>query len=127
MDSRMSLQIANEHIADLQRAAAASRRVAEVVHEPEPAPVIALRLAGPDEADELADLAALDSKRPLRGGALVALVDGKLVAAVSLDDGCLIADPLVPTAEVRMLLRTRAAQLALRKPRPRRRFRLRFA
>lgn len=127
MDSRMNLQIANEHIADLHRAAAASRHLPVVANEPKPTPVIALRLAGPDEADELIALAALDSKRPLRGASLVAVVDGKLVAALSLNDGRVIADPLVPTAEARTLLSTRAAQLALRKPRARRRLRLRFA
>jgi hypothetical protein len=130
MNSQLNLQIAQEHIADLHRSAAATRRNAEVVVE-EPnqeAAVIALRLAGADESDELVELAALDSQRPLNGDALVAVVDGSLIAAISLRDGRVIADPLVPTAEVAALLRTRAAQLA-RKPRrhPRRRFRLRFA
>jgi hypothetical protein len=130
MNSQLNLQIAQEHIADLHRSAAATRRNAEVVVE-EPkqeAAVIALRLAGADESDELVELAALDSQRPLNGDALVAVVDGSLIAAISLRDGRVIADPLVPTAEAAALLRTRAAQLA-RKPRrhPRRRFRLRFA
>jgi hypothetical protein len=130
MNSQLNLQIANEHIADLHRSAAATRRGTEVVvDEPkQQTAVIALRLAGPDEADELAKLAALDSQRPLRGHALVALVDGKLVAAISLLDGRVIADPLAATAEARALLETRATQLALRPHRrPRRRFRLRFA
>jgi|SRR5436190_23063329 len=129
MNSELNLQIANEHIADLRRSAAAARRDAEiVVVERKETPVIALRLAGPDESDELAELAALDSQRPLRGHALVAVVDGKLVAAISLFDGRVIADPLAATDEARALLETRARQLALRPRRPRRRrFRLRFA
>jgi hypothetical protein len=127
MDSRMNLQIAEQRIADLHRAAAASRTVAEVVEAPkeEQTPVIALRLAGPDELDELALLAALDSQRPLSGDSLVALVDGNLIAAMSLRDGRVIADPLAPTDEARALLQTRVAQLR-RKPRARRRRRLRL-
>lgn len=129
MNSQLNLQIANEHIADLHRSAAATRRGAEIiVEERKETPVIALRLAGQDESDELAELAALDCQRPLRGHALVAVVDGKVVAAISLFDGRVIADPLSATNEPRALLETRARQLALRPRRPRwRRFRLRFA
>ncbi len=126
MDSRMSLQIAQEHIADLQRSAAAHRET-HIAEEPKSAGVIALRRAGEDEAAELANLAALDSARPLAGDALVALVDGRLVAAISLADGRVIADPLAPTTEARALLHTRAAQLAQTPQRPWRRFRPRFA
>lgn len=126
MDSRMSLQIAQEHIADLQRSAAAQRD-AHIVEEPKQAGVIALRHAGDDEAGDLERLARLDSARPLVGEALVALVDGRLVAAISLADGRVIADPLAPTTEARALLHTRAAQLAKTPRRPWRRFRPRFA
>src|SRR3982750_4686359 len=100
MDSRMSLQIAQEHIADLHRSAAAQRH-AEVAEKPQPAGVIALRRAGDDELEELARLAQLDSARPLNGESLVALVDGRLIAAISLADGRMIADPLAPTTEAR--------------------------
>jgi hypothetical protein len=126
MDSRMSLQIAQLHIDDLHRSAA-SQRPATVIEEPKPAGVIAIRLAGPDEAAELVRLAQLDSARPLRGESLVALVDGRLVAAISLADGRVIADPLASTTEARALLHTRAAQLAQTPRRPWRRFRPRFA
>jgi hypothetical protein len=129
MDSRMSLQIAQEHIADLHRSAAAQReaQVVAVEERKQAASVIALRRAGYDEAADLARLAALDSARPLEGEALVALVDGRLVAAISLADGRMIADPLAPTSEARALLHTRAAQLAQTPQRPWRRFRPRFA
>jgi hypothetical protein len=129
MNSQLNFQIANEHIADLHRSAAATRPSAEAAEEPnQRTPVIALRLAGPDESEQLTELAALDSQRPLRGHALVAVLDGKLVAAISLFDGRVIADPLAATSEARALLETRARQLALRprRPRRRRRFRLRF-
>jgi hypothetical protein len=127
MDSRMSLQIAQEHIADLRRSAEAHRQV-QVPEQPKPAGnVIALRRAGDDEVGDVARLAALDSARPLKGDVLVALVDGRLVAAISLADGRVIADPLAPTTEARALLHQRASQLAQTPQRPWRRFRPRFA
>jgi hypothetical protein len=127
MDSRLSLQIAQEHIADLHRSAAAQHE-AQVVEQPKPAGnVIALRRAGDDEVGDLARLAGLDSARPLDGDVLVALVDGRLVAAISLADGRVIADPLAPTTEARALLHQRASQLAQTPQRPWRRFRPRFA
>jgi hypothetical protein len=126
MDSRMTFQIAEEHIADLRRSADAGRRFAPVGDAPAHTPVIALRPAGPDEAEQLERLAALDSARPLAGESLVAVVDGKLVAAISLASGRVIADPLAPTAEARALLHTRAAQLAHTPRRPWRRFRPRL-
>jgi hypothetical protein len=119
MDSRMTLQVAQEHIADLRRAADATGRHVNVPDEHELSHVIALRTAWPDEARELRQLAALDSAEPLRGESLVALVDGRLVAAISLNDGRVIADPMVATADVRALLRKRAGRLA---PSPRRRW-----
>jgi hypothetical protein len=130
METRMNILIAQEKISDLERKVEAHRRE-EVVDETPAAPVIALRLAGHDEASQLAELASLDSQRPLNGDVLVALVDGQLVAAISLVDGRVVANPLRRTVEVRALLQTRAAQLApkprkRRRPR-RRRFRLRLA
>jgi hypothetical protein len=127
MDSRMTLQIAQERIADLHRSADAQHRVTDVVEAPKPAPVIALRMAGADEAKDLRRLAGLDSERPLRGNAMVALVDGRMVAAISLLDGRVVADPMVATADARALLRQRADQLTLGTSPRRRRFRLRFA
>ena len=73
--------------------------------------VIALRPAAPDEDADLRRLAELDSASPLRTPALVALVDGEPVAAVSLADGRAVADPFRPTADVVALLRERAAGL----------------
>jgi hypothetical protein len=70
-----------------------------------------IRRTTPDDAAALARLAALDSKRPLDGDALVAEVDGELRAAVSLAGDRAIADPFHPTAELVALLEMRAAQL----------------
>lgn len=67
-----------------------------------------IRLAGRGD-DVLKQPAALDSQAPLDGDVLVAELDRVAVAAVSLKDGRLIADPFVPTAAVGDHLRLRAA------------------
>jgi hypothetical protein len=72
---------------------------------------LAIRVA--DDDDELAvrRLAALDDARPLRGEVLLALVDGEAVAATSLTDGRVVANPFLRTADTVSLLSLRAAQL----------------
>jgi hypothetical protein len=57
------------------------------------------------DTDALAIVAALDSSRPLTGRTVVAELDGRIVAAVSLHDGRVVADPFVATADVVELLR----------------------
>jgi hypothetical protein len=72
----------------------------------------------------VAKLAALDSARPLHAPVVIALVDGRPVAAASVVDGRVVADPFEPTADVVELLQARVAasvETAAR-PRPRRRF-----
>jgi hypothetical protein len=66
---------------------------------------ITLRAAGEAEDAVLRELAALDSARPLRRPALLAVVDGRPVAARSLRDDRVVADPFVPTGDVVALLR----------------------
>ena len=73
------------------------------------AKIIALRAATADDDADLRRLSALDSAPALPHPALVALADGRPVAAISLDDGRVVADPFAPTADVVPLLRTRAA------------------
>jgi hypothetical protein len=75
------------------------------------APTIALRPAAAEEAADIRRLAYLDSQRPLRGDVLVALRDAEPVAAISLADGRVAADPFRRTADVVELLRLRAASL----------------
>ena len=70
---------------------------------------IATRL---DQAD-LRRLAALDSARPLRGAVIVAQADGRIDAALSLEDGRAVADPFRPTAGLVEVLRARAARVAV--------------
>jgi hypothetical protein len=70
-----------------------------------------IRMAVPADERALRRLAALDCTRPLRGDALVALLDGEPMAALALGDGRAVADPFARTAELVELLRLRAAQL----------------
>jgi len=72
---------------------------------------LVIRPARDADVSLLHDLAALDSAAPLSGPALVALVDGEIWAARSLEDGRAIADPFRPSAEAAGLLRLRAQQL----------------
>jgi hypothetical protein len=73
---------------------------------------IAVRVIGPDDLPAIERLAGVDSSPVPTGSRLIgAEVDGELVAAVSLDDGTMIADPFRPTSEPVELLRLRASQL----------------
>ena len=72
-------------------------------------PTIVIRPARTDDAFAVRRLAYLDSQRPLRGDVLVALADDVPVAAVSLTDGRIVADPFRPTADVVDLLRLRTS------------------
>ena len=81
---------------------------------------LVLRRGRPADAAELTALALLDSARPLTGPSLVAENHGRLVAAVSLHDGRVVADPFIPTADVVEMLRLRTAGGRSAKARPRR-------
>ena len=73
---------------------------------------LALRVAHSDEAPVVRRLAALDDSRPLDGDVLLAIVDGEPVAALSLHDGRVVANPFLHTADTIKLLSLRASQLA---------------
>jgi hypothetical protein len=62
----------------------------------------------PADSGQLDRLAGLDSKRVPEGPFVVAEVDGRLLAARSLEDGAVIADPFEHTAQLSALLRMRA-------------------
>jgi hypothetical protein len=89
---------------------------------------VALRLADPGEAHVVRRLAALDDAPELDGRVLLALIDGEAVAALSLRDGRIVANPFVPTQEPVELLRLRAVHVSGRigRRRPRAVFRPRF-
>jgi hypothetical protein len=70
---------------------------------------ISLRPARPDDDALLARLSELDSaQRPVTRPALVALRNGQAIAAISLRDGRVVADPFEPTRDVVALLSTHA-------------------
>jgi hypothetical protein len=71
-----------------------------------------VRSATSSDREQIARLAALDSARPIEGGALVAEADARIVAALPLGAGRPVADPFEPTAEVVALLELRASQLS---------------
>jgi hypothetical protein len=72
---------------------------------------IELRLCRIADDEQLAELAQL-AERPLPFGRfVVALVNGRIVAALPLGGGRLLADPFVRTAHLVPLLELRAAQL----------------
>ena len=83
---------------------------------------IAMRAAATD-ADEriVRKLAHLDSAATPAGPVVIALVDGRPVAAASLTDGAVVADPFEPTADVVELLQARVAASAPAAARARRR------
>lgn len=72
---------------------------------------IAIRRAQPADAPLLRDLAALDSAKPLEGPVLVAVVEGRIWAALGLDDNRVVADPFLATAPASELLALRVRQL----------------
>jgi hypothetical protein len=81
---------------------------------------VTIRRAGSQDAVALKLLSMLDSKRPLSGHVLVAESGGLVLAAISLQDGRIVADPFFPTADLVELLRARAERLEVEQ-RPRRR------
>jgi hypothetical protein len=58
----------------------------------------------------VAELAELDGHAAPQGEALLAEVDGRIVAAVGVADGVAVADPFVLTRDTLDLLRLRAEQ-----------------
>lgn len=119
MTSNLTALVAEQHVADLTRAARGRQRI------PSPpvatsGPVVELRTSDGDD-ETVRRLAALDDAPELAGPVLLAFVDGKPVAALALNDGRVVADPFVRSAHAVSLLRVRAAHIsgvsARRRPR----------
>jgi hypothetical protein len=70
-----------------------------------------IRMAADDDALTLRRIAKLDSREPLTGPILVGEIAGTPVAAISLTDDRVIADPFIPTDHLRIALRARAKGL----------------
>jgi hypothetical protein len=81
--------------------------------------IFAIRVAGADDDDVLRQISQLDSARPLQRPAAMAVVDGRPVAAMSLDDGRVVADPFIPTQHAVELLRARVGSASARRRRRR--------
>jgi len=126
MNSSLNALVASEHAADLRRAAKPySFEQSEAASSPK---AVAIRLAEADDARVLKNLAELDEESELSGQTLLALMDGEVVAAMSLDDGRVVSNPFVATSDAVSLLKLRAHHLVGRAVRqPRRRWRPRFA
>jgi hypothetical protein len=60
---------------------------------------------------QVAQLAELDSAAHLAGQVLGVEVEGRLLAAIEVDTGKILADPFSRTSELRALLKLRAEQL----------------
>lgn len=73
--------------------------------------VLTLRPATASDAAEVSRLAQLDSAPIPAGDLLLALVDDRPMAALSLETGAVVADPFSPTADLVAMLRERAANL----------------
>ena len=63
------------------------------------------------DAGDAQAIAAIAGGRPPAGPLLVAEIDGRVRAALSLPDGRILADPLRPSPAALELLRARALQL----------------
>jgi len=123
MNSSISSLAAKEHVADLRRIADGRRAAPNTsqlnASTPEDALTVALRLAGADESPIVRDLAALDGAPNLEGPVLLALTDGEAIAALSIRDARVVANPFVHTDAAVALLRLRAEHLSGKRPRRR--------
>jgi hypothetical protein len=85
-----------------------------------------IRQARPADAAALERLAALDSSQVPVGDVLLAEVGDELWAALSLDDGHHVADPLRPSANAVLILAQRGRQMHVAQRHVRGQFRPRF-
>jgi hypothetical protein len=82
---------------------------------------LTIRFASAADARALADLAELDSSHVPTGDVLVAQVGDELWAALSVEDGHVVADPLRPSADAVLVLAERSRQFRrVKRPRSRR-------
>ena len=80
-------------------------------------PTISIRAATHGDGPALARLAALDSSPVPFGPVLLAEIDGRPAAALSVRDGNIVGDPFVRTADLADLLRMHARATAEREDR----------
>ncbi len=114
LDIEVRRMIMEDRIATLRRSARPRKRADELIVE---SPDIELRMCKPADDPEIDRLAALSEVPVPPGRLVVALVDGRLVAAKPVAGGAVLRDPFVKTAQLVHLLEVRAEQL--REPAPR--------
>jgi hypothetical protein len=110
----LMLAVAHARIDDLRRAGDAHGATHGLTQPPRSAVAessVTLRFGSTSDQKSLAWLAALDSAEPPGQPVLLAEVDGRLLAALALSDGRVIADPFHQTAHLIDLLRARERQL----------------
>jgi hypothetical protein len=66
-----------------------------------------IRHATLSDRDAIHRIARLDTQRPLSGQVLIGEIGGVAAAAISLEDGRVVADPFMRTANLTPLLRVR--------------------
>jgi len=101
--------VAQDHVNELKEHARRWRDPGRVVWPRESA--VELRPARDDEAAVARRLAQLDDAPELEGQVLLALVNGDAIAAISLTDRRVVANPFVRTQHAVTLLRMRADHL----------------
>jgi hypothetical protein len=108
MDFEVRRMIMEDRIATLRRSARPRKRQEPARVE---SPDIELRMCKPADDPAIDRLAALSEVPVPRGRLVVALLDGKLVAALPLNGEAVVRDPFVKTAHLVHLLEVRAEQL----------------
>ena len=83
-----------------------------------PANAYVIRQATSSDGSVLERLAALDGQKPLSGRALIGEIDGTPAAAISLEDGRVVADPFKLTAQLVpvLIMRRRSLQAFYERP-----------
>ena len=111
--------VAAEQLADRRADAIAFHAATQAAATAAPREDVVLRRSTAQDTAALARLAQLDgAPRPV-GAALVAELDGEIVAAVPVAGGRAIADPFRPTAELVALLNARTRKPAASRRLPR--------
>jgi hypothetical protein len=119
MYDTMRSVIAHEHAADLERVADLYREAERGSETSDglatkSAARVEVRVATAEDGDAVAWLAAMDDARELNGPVLLAVLDGHAVAALSVEDARVVANPFVACADAVAMLRLRAEQLTAR-------------
>ena len=112
LDYQWRLMMANDRIESLRRSGARRPSASEAPSALEPERgQVELRLCTVSDDQALDDLAMLSGRPVPPGRLVVAIVEGRLVAAVPLTGGQPLADPFERTEQLVRLLELRAVQL----------------